>query len=309
MSATCLGRIDWSVDRDKEGHREYELVTRVLTTAATDGPATVMNAAGLPTVGSTWSFGGDSDPWAFCWPTMSVKPQIKTEPNRHWTVKQKFSTRPMQRCQDTTIEDPLAEPDRISGTFVKYLRNTEVDRNDKKIASSSHELITGIQKDDARATVTIEQNVMSLDLEQFTEMMNTVNDAELWGLSSRKVKLGAITWSRQMWGVCNYYYVRRFEFEIRFEGFDLTDIVDTGFKRYNWEKYGDVGTGHEYRDDPTKFCVDKDDNDENTPERILLNGYGSPLTDGESPVKLDPVELYDESNFLLLGIPSDLSTV
>ena len=57
MSATCLGRIDWSMDRDKEGHREYKLTTRVKTTAVTDGPYTVMNAAGLPSVGSVWAFG------------------------------------------------------------------------------------------------------------------------------------------------------------------------------------------------------------------------------------------------------------
>ena len=65
MVATVMtGQRTWNLRRDDEGHREYTIVHQVRADAL-DGPAIIMQAGGLPSVGSTWNFDNDADPWAF----------------------------------------------------------------------------------------------------------------------------------------------------------------------------------------------------------------------------------------------------
>jgi hypothetical protein len=317
MSASVKGRISWDLTRDNDGHRNYDLKMLVKCTSTSDGPNTVMSASGLPIIGSTWAYGNDNDPWAFCYPNLKVTPVNTGEPNIWWEVDQKFSTKPLSRCQDDTIEDPLQEPARISGSFARYQQEVERDRNSKLIKSSSHEVVRGIEKDASRPNVVIEFNSSTLQLEVLASMIDTVNSEPMWGLDSRKIKLTTISWDRRVNGTCNFYFTQRLQFEIRYEGWDIDDLVDKGFKclRGKWNKSG-TGTGATYSwsqdtgvdpQDPDDFIVAKDSNDENTPAETLLDGSGGRLTDPSSPVFLDTVELYPEYNFLNYGVPSTLS--
>jgi len=188
MSASVTGIIDWKLSRNEEGHRTYTITHLVTTTSTNDGPATVLVASGLPLIGSIWTYGNDVDGWAFCLPTREVKKksdQRQQAKFTQWEVTSTFSTnRESTRCQDETIEDPLQEPDRISGSFVKYTREVTKDKDGNRIKTSSHEIIRGpqVEFDHNRPTVTIEQNRASLELEVFSEMVDTVNNATLWGL-------------------------------------------------------------------------------------------------------------------------------
>lgn len=291
-------RLSWSLSRNDVGHRSYKISWLVRVPDPTYGPGLALNAPGIPLIGAPWIFGAENDPWAFCLPTATVKPHIvANEPNVLWVVDQTFSTIPMTRCSDTSITDPLAEPPTISGNFVRFQKMAQRDRNNALILSSSFEPITGIEKDASRPSVEIGLNDLVLDLGTITQMIDTLNDAPLWGLSKRKVKLSSISWSRKLFGTCNFYYTKRFNFEVRFEGFDLDDVVDKGFKKFRDEMGDD-------RQDPNDYVVAKDLTGENPPQAILLDGNGSPLADPLNPHFLDTIELYDESNFLSLGIPS-----
>ncbi len=306
----------WSGSRNAEGHREFKVV-HIVKAAILDGPQVVMSAAGLPLTGSMWNFDNDLDPWAFCLPTISVSIHQEKEgdSNRYWKVENTFSTRPTERCQDETIEDPLLEPQKISGGFVKYTKEITKQRANhsdpllagKEIKSSSHEMFRGPQMefDFNRPTVRIGQNVASLGLETFAEMVDTVNDDVLWGLDARKIKLSNVTWERRVYGLCNFYYTRNFEFDIDFNTFDR-EVVDEGTKQI----IGDFNEDVEYqkatgmvKTDPQNFQRAKDFKGENI--RVLLDGNGEPLGAGADPVKIE-VEHYPESNFLLLGIPTSL---
>lgn len=300
MSATVLGRISWELSRDQEGHREYKLKSLVKTTDPDDGPETVYFATGAPTIGSTWAEGNDVDDWAFCWPTARVTPIHDKERNLYWILENLFSTKALSRCQDTAIESPLSEPQRISGSFVKYVKDTHIDGNGDVIISSSHELIDGVERDFNRPSVVIEQNVLLLGLPTFAQMIDTVNDATLWGLPEGCVKLSNAHFERKLYGTCSFYYTRRFEFDIRYEGFDITDIVDTGYKKFDTTRPGGDRTN------PEHYVIAKDGHGENSPKKILLDGNGDPLTDPTSPVFLAPIELYGRSNFTTLGIPTSL---
>lgn len=308
MVAIALGRLTWKGGRDDEGYRFYDLTSRVLTNNVDDGPYQVMQAVGLPEVGSPWSFGNDFDPWSYCWPTMEVNPDVEDEPNKWWTVIQRFSNKPFNRCQDTQIENPLAEPPRISGTFVKRSKLVDTDRHGKAIKSSSHEVIQGLEKDASVPAVTIEINVGSLELDDLSSIIDHVNDEELWGFDPRCVKLSNLTWSRNVYGVCGFYYTIKFDFDINPDTFDEKKVMDRGFKKFDLLRWAGVGTGDAARDDPEKFVMIRDKNGEKVTEPMLLDGYGNVLTDVTNPVYLPTIEFYDEVNFLEYGIPSILTT-
>lgn len=309
--ATALvpGQRTWSLTRDDEGHREY-VITHLVRAAATDGPKAVMDTPGLPVVGAVWNFDGDLDVWAFCTPSMKITPLIDKEPNQFWEVEQTFRTRPITRCQDETVDNPLLEPQQVSGGFVKYTKEVTEDKDGNPIKSSSHEIFRGpqVEFDHNRPTVRISQNVSQLRLGTITQMVDTVNDSALWGLAARCVKLSNVSWERKQWGQCETYYTRTFEFDIDFNTFDRT-VLDMGKMvlsgHWNDETgvwtLDNVGGSAPDASNPTHFINAIDQN--NNPIELLLDGAGKPLTDITAPVTIN-IQYYTESNFLSLGIPT-----
>ncbi len=284
------GQRKWSGGRDEEGHRTWK-ITHLVEALPTDGPYLVMNTAGLPAVGSSWNFDSDFDLWAWCTSWMKVTPLVTDEPNTLWHVEQKFITGDMIYCHDLSIEDPLLEPQKVSGNFVKESKEIFFDKDGNPNLTSSKEFF-GLEFDHSNPTVRIEQNVAELGLDTFAQMVNTVNDAELWGLGSRKIKLGNVAWERKVQGLCDFYYTRAFEFEIEYNTFDKSGIPDRGTKEL--KPAGD-------KTDPNDFNQAKDNNDENLKE-VVLDGDGAvATTDGD--IAQITVQHYPESNFLLLGIP------
>jgi hypothetical protein len=296
MAGVLMEKVEWTLSRDKEGHREYKIKWLVRSTSTADGPLTIANTAGLPAVGSTWSFGNDLDSWAFCWPQWRIAPVLDAEVSEYWTVEQMFTTRPLQRCQDTDIENPLNEPDKISGGFTKYTVEATHDQSGDAILTSSLEQIRGsvVERDANRPTVTIGKNLLTLPLSTFAPMIDTVNDAGLWGLPARCVKLSNVSWQRNLYGTCTFYYTVNYEFDVRYDTFDRT-LLDEGTRVL--APGGDAT-------DPDDFIVYKDKNGENT--RVILDGSGEAWDGTGTPGEIGPVEFYAESNFLTLGIPTSL---
>lgn len=315
MSGINRGRTDWTLQRDDEGYRTYKLTSLVETSDPADGPLTVMLASGNPLPGTYWNYGNDVDPWCYCYPTASVSPFYKGEPCQFWEIQHTFSNKPLRRCQDTSIDDPLNEPMKISGSFTRYNKdNVERDRFGNMIRSSSHEPVRGIQKPCNSPSVMIEFNQSYLGLDIFSPMVSTVNDSDLWGLGPRKIMLANVTWSRLMFGSCSFYYNIKLEFEIRFEGWDLDDVLDKGFKvrKGQWLPPTGPWSAKVWTPDtslsvnePKNFVVWKDAKEENIPTATPLKN-GDPLFDPADPQFLATIELLDESNFYLLGIPSYL---
>lgn len=322
MAGVLLGPRTFSMSRDSEGHRTYKLKQRVRVEAG-DGPAIALQTAGLPEIGSTWDIGNDLDLWAFCLPDASTTPIVVKEGDtiRFFDIEQTFSTKPpeknQQRCQDSQIEDPLLEPQKVSGSFTKKQEEATTDRFGYSILTSSHEVMRGpqVEFDKLNPTVKIEQNVPVLELELLASMANTVNDSPLWGLPRRCIKLSTVSWERKYYGACSVYYTRILEFDIQYETFDR-DVVDEGTKVLNgeWNKDNghwevlEIAPGEEadYLN-PSHFIRFKDRNGENT--RVILNGYGVPYDPestgtGADVIGIRHIERYSESNFLALGIPT-----
>lgn len=333
MSVESCERYSWRSERDPDGHRSYFLTWIVITSDEEDGPFVVMLAPGLPVPGTAWTFGNINDPWAFATAKLSVKPrdQRSGEKFKHWLVEQEFTTKPTKRCQDSSIEDPLLEPQKISGSFVKYTKQAIYDKDGNPIRNSSYELLAEIAKGNAlefdanRPTVQIEQNVATLGLDVFSQMVDTVNDATLWGLGPRRIKLSNVSWERKIYGTCNYYYTRKFEFDVDFNTFDRS-VLDEGTKvlQGHWDRRG---TGHWVIDriggspanplNPNHYMQAQDRN--GNAIRVVLDGSGVPAAavvesgsgtgtgTGESgPAGEIFVQYYPESNFSILGLPTSL---
>lgn len=322
MSAIVIDLVDWTGGRDREGYLEFRPTWRVQASSKFDGPWSVAQAAGLPITGTPWVYGNDSHPWCFCMPDLTITKATggsTTSTDIHelyWHVQQVFTNKPLKRCQDTQIENPLMEPAKLSGSYVKAVREMSRDRHGNPIKTSSHELIRGpgVEFDDSRPTVTIEMNTLLNQLSTFNDMVDTVNDAALWGLDPRYIKLSNATWTRKLYGVCTYFFTTVYEFEIHKRSWDRK-LANEGSRCLIGHSVGSPCSpldpdaadpdfpGMTYSQNPKRFEVYKDINGENA--RCMLDSKGRPLGPDDPLDEID-VEYYDESNFLLLGIPTTL---
>ncbi len=278
------GPRSWSMTIDDKGQRTY-IVKHLIACSALVGPFNAINTPGLPKQGDSWDFGQDSDEWATCTWDAKITPMVDKESNNYFEIEQKFQTESpnTKTCKDQPVQDPLLEPQEVSGSFTRYTEEATVDRFGKPIVNSAFEMIRGpqVEFDKNRSTVKIKQNVPLLEVEVFAPMVDTLNVAPLWGLPARTIKLSTPTWERKFHGQCNVYYSRTFEFEIRAEGWDRF-VLDEGTKVLNgkWDPVtGDYRTTNiagspPNPNNPKHFIRFQDRQGNNC--RVVLNGRGLP---------------------------------
>lgn len=246
MSASIIGRFTWEGERDDDGYRTFNIAHKVRTSDPKDGPYVAMNCPGLPVIGSQWAFGNDVDAWAYCWPTLKVYMYKQNEGDNTltWIVQQKFSTKGMTRCNSNPVNNPLMEPIKMGGTFLKDVAEATTDMFGNPLMSSSWERFIGkqVEFDYNRPTVWIEQNFATNQLGIFAPLVDCVNSSPLWGLPARCVKLDNVTWERLLFGVCSYYFRTRYEFSINYNTFDRI-LQDEGTKVLNGHWGSTSGTG------------------------------------------------------------------
>ena len=322
MPPVLEGLVGWlSAGVDRDGHRSYTARFKINSTRE-DGQASILKTPGLPTVGSTWAFGTDIDQWAFCTPEATITPVVsENEPNFIWHMDIKYSTRPLSRCQEGQIENPLLEVPNISGSFINRRVQAKADYEGKPIHSSSFEPIRGeaTEIDLGEPSIIIAMNSATLPLAMYSEMMNGVNDSTLWGLPPRTVRLANAEFSRKAYGTCTYYFTVTYHFAVKYDTHDVT-VPDEGTKILM--KGGD-------RTNPSHFALYKDRFDENS--RVYLDGLGHIWNGVDHPNPDDPdcvdpakgylhpdcsslpgpalktFKLRNQFNFFLLGIPASLA--
>lgn len=287
MAGVLLGPIAWNMKRDSAGHREYNVRWRVRTTSTSDGPAVVLNTPELPLPGAFWNVGGDVDPWATCrWDaTVSQSKEKEGDPSTYWIVEQVFSTKPIETasCRNQQFQHPLLEPQKVSGGIKNRQEEQPYDRYGQYITNSAWEILKGnaIEFNVADLTVNVEQNTGTLQYDVLTAFVNTVNDRTLWGQPRRTILLEDVSWERKYHGTCSVYYTRKFQFTVRFTGWDR-DILDEGTKvlRGGWDRITGnwilkkIGGKDPNPFNPSHF--DKFVDRSNNPAKVILNGRGLP---------------------------------
>ncbi len=289
MAASLYGLRSWELTRDQDGYREYKATFRVMTSNILDGPGVALRCPGLPRPGAMWSIGNDLDQWVWCRPNGSVKPILANETNIGFDIDLTFSNKPIQgkdkqKCHDSEVEDPLLQPQQLSGGTTNTSEEAAFDRFGVMITSSSHELLRGkpVEFDVGKSTLKISQNVPQLQLALCESMKNCVNAFPIYGLYRRMLKLSTFTWEMKFYGQCYRYYTRNFEFDIDYRTFDR-DVLDEGFKAIHGENVDGAwrvtpidGAGTmPNRFNPQHFVRYKDANGENI--RTVLDGKGKPL--------------------------------
>lgn len=315
MTARLVGLKNQSFQRDEEGHRSYELTWHFRTDSYLDGPETVLQAVNaLFPVGGIYVLDNDLDPWAFCTPELTIAPHTDVEegePVADWTVVNKYTTKPMHRCNSTTIDNPLLEPYNISGDFIHVSREMKVDKDGRPLIHPNFEPILGpeVEEKVSHPSVSISFNSAVLPLAAFNLLINRVNDAPLWGFPKRCVRFTDAKWERALYGVCFYYYKIQYTFEMNIETFDKR-IPAIGMKVL---KFGG------WEGNPAHYEIYKDPKEENGgPVALDVNGKlatndGFILEEGADQAQYKPtnqyiqtVRLAKEGNLLLLGVPSSL---
>lgn len=291
--------VDWSRDTGDDGHRDYMAKFKV-ETSQEDGPYVAGTATGLPVAGAHWAYGADSDPWAFLLPKESIRytQKVPDHPHRIWYVTKYFSTKPINRCQDASITDPLLLPAKWSGTWRTIRKEAMFDKDANPVMNSAKQLTRGsvVERDYAYPTIRVKFNVTPLPLALFDAMLNRLNDATLWGLPKRCVRLSSITWEQAWYGTCSTYFSIEYVFEVNGETFDVP-VLDEGTMELK-----EGGDPNKIED----FVMAKDPvTGENT--KVLLDGGGKRLVGVAAPVIYTP-KLYKEGNLLTLGIPATLGS-
>lgn len=328
------GRIKWSMERDRDGHRTYtiqHLVEGDLGEINGDGPFNILNTPGLPLPGDVWLFDADTDLYSTCRPDASVRQLVDEdgEPCPWWIVEQKFSNAPADKCFNsfgtTSFEnpgdDPLLENVKFSGGTTRYNEEAMFDRFGDRITNSAHEQMRGpaVEFDANRFTIRVEQNVAALELDIVEVAMDALNDDVMWGFAARTVKLSHFTWEKLWDGQCNIYFKRIFEFEVRTDTFDR-DITDEGTKALHgkWKNIGDglwevtdmAGGVTPDPSNPSHFVRIQDRY--GNLMRCILNGSGVPAGNAAGTTD-DPgiihIEKYNEVNHLsILGLPASIES-
>lgn len=323
MTITSVGIRNQSLQRDEEGHRTYSVTRHFRSDDYLDGPESVLQTVNaLFPVGSAYVEANDYDPWAFLTPDMSIAPHgdvNEGEPCVDWIVTMQYTTKPMNRCNDTTIENPLLEPFSISGDFIHVSREMKRDKDGKPLLHVNFEPMVGPEVEEriSSPTVSISFNAAFLPLNIITLLLNKVNDAPLWGYPKRCVKFTDAKWERLLYGTCFYYYKISYTFETNIETHDKF-IPAVGYKTLIKGALPLM---------QSSYAVQKDVLGENS-ESVMLNSFGGLADPSKEPLIVKGVypnqvvenpntgsilgpliqrrEISKEGNMLLLGIPTTL---
>ncbi len=302
MATSVIGPLTWSGSVDSEGYRTYK-ITYLVKGAKGCGPFAAMYASGIPARNSAWdiTINGqqDSDTYAYCLPTKEARPHKvnNAEPFSYWEVDCTFTTKPQNTCASSTPDDPLSQPIRCGGNFIKFTEQARYDKDGYMIKGVSPWPPKGplLEFDNNRPTVWVEWNSASLPLGTFAAAVDRVNSATMWGLAVRCVKLSNVTWEKKYYGSCSVYYTIRYEFEINYNTFDrkipdISPLVLNG----HWSSSGSwVTASGASVSDPASW-IRFQDKAGNLRDVALTSG-GTPATT-ESAVNIITAKKYLETN-------------
>lgn len=291
---SVIGVYDWGMDMDDEGHRDYTL-DLLIDAATDDGPANIMLCPDLPLIGAYWQVIGDLDLQARRIPKSRFKPVVTGEPTDTWLATLNYSTRPIKRCQDSSVEDPLSEPPKFSGDFMTRPRKYHFDKDGKPIRSSSWERLE-YEEEIPHPVVRISQNVAVCQYALAAQVMTfaPLNDSPLWGLPARCWRLTGYSVDENFYGTCSRYYTENYEISANYDTWDR-EVSDEGTRVL--KPGGDL-------DNPEDFVLYRQPGDGGH-VRIFLNGAGVPAADEASAAKKKP-KVLGETNLLSFGLPATI---
>jgi hypothetical protein len=294
MSVGAATQLSTDETIDQDGHQVYTSVYMVVATTATENPITVRNASGIPAYGSSYSWGGVTNPDAYL---IGARTSRSDTDGTHlkWLVTVTHSTRATSRNKAQGLQtSPLAEEWRISGSFVQTTRVADKDRNGRALQNSADEP-KGIEVPDGYDTLRLSGPSAFISLSTRAQAINKVNSETIWGLIARQLYLAQ--WQYQIMSNGTSQYVHNdLEFWIKYAKWNDT-FLDEGTREY-------LGASDP---DPAKWYRAIPDGIDGAQSVHLLDGAGRLLNRTANPngIYLENEVLY-EYDFTRLGFPNPL---
>lgn len=312
MAVLPAKKIKCSGSVDSKFQRTYRGIFQVIADLE-EGPWAVENAVGIPPFGTSYVWGPDSDPWAFCnGCSADPREEINHDPGdsggerkmRVWYVTVTWGTSPAERNGGTPRANPLDEPPVISGSFAGGMITAYNDKDKAPLVNAAGEPYNpGVPVMSNIDSLQISYNTATINLIQRANMIGRVNSVEMWGLDVRQVLLMRWDWNL-LWAGELQYVAHNFEFHISREEHPTTSCTGLNNKVGWYTTLPNKGFAYLTvpGDKETKITKrDKEDMPLNTPIDLACDGTQA----ATESWNVFAVEL--EANFLLIpGMPNPL---
>lgn len=194
MAVSSVQIVDITGNEADDGTVTYTTTWQVITTAATDGPSTVFNAASLPKRGDSLSgWGTDFDPNASC-RSRSLSLASKDDTRRVWHVACNYSTKGSSQSPDDNGGDPIDWKWNLSLGQADRTIAPDKDRNGRAFVNAAKEPFLPPPERELKLPVLhFTKNNPSIPLAAWTEAPGKVNSVAMWGVGVRLFKLASWT--------------------------------------------------------------------------------------------------------------------
>jgi hypothetical protein len=214
--AKSLGLRTYRRNVDDDGNRTYTATYLVqLDMYAGETMADAPDAEDLPQPGD--SFEVDGDAIRTQKEAAKIHKEQEGDPFEYVAVEMEFTTKAnSSSCAEAKIDNPLMQPPKLSGNFVKVTEEARFDRFGHPILNPAGELMRGpqVEFDENHPEIHIKQNVADLELDMLSRMSDTLNMDWLWGFPPRTIRFTPGPWEENWYGGCLCYYTRELIFEI-----------------------------------------------------------------------------------------------
>ncbi len=314
-----------------EGGRRYTAVYQVKVTSASDGPAIVVAAVGLPTLGDPYSFGNDSDASV----TLTSLTPARTDGTRlSWHVVASWETPDRNEGND----NPLEWESEISIGFAQFTEGVQQATNVAAVGlippgqlgpivnSAQIPFDPPPERDSSRLWYRLTKFVADFPWEQAQEYQDAVNiDDFLLPMDSiglvkkliakRTAKMtnigGSLRFQKNAAGTSVYYWPVTYDIQFKPEGWRF-NVLDRGLDRRQEPGDPDGRGGTISLDDLIVFNPDgiktakiRDDKGVPLNEPVNFNGQGQPLKRNE-PAVYHKWIVYEELPFAALNLQQGL---
>ena len=281
MAVTAVNAISSTLKITDDRERQYTVLYEVLTDSRTDGPKTVASAGGLPSPGTSYSYGDESDVDALCIGAAGdIGCRDLGESRKVWVVPVLFGTAGITGGSNS---DGSSGPQQIDGPWV--VSGDTVGRMVAKLSdldnvplcnSVGERFIPAPEAQLNMATVKLSRKTSSLSFVDWLTTVDAINSTAFWGQPAFTWKCLRWTWSVQWRGVSAY----------------VQNDVELQYNAEGW-KFKPVDYGKRYIDplDPVKDGLPNykyvKHQGEIAADGMFLDGQSHLLPDGAAPVLLD----------------------
>lgn len=299
---------------DAELHRTYTSLYEVKTDSRSDGPLTAQGASGIPTIGDSYTWGSETDIWAFC-NDGQVECRNPDETLKLWRITVQHSTRPRFRSASggsaTARQSPLDEPATIYGSFLTFTKPADRDKDGDLICNAVEEQKL-IEIDDNRHSLVIEVNTENISLAMWKEYRVSVNSQPIWGLDTYQVKLKQWNWRVMYYAAATSFVSHHYEFEISSEPHPPGYPAHPSAWTYGWQScfvnagFRSLNPDADVADPAFYYLTNMDGRDQVLHQERNLDKDGNLISPAD-PTTWRVYDVYQEKDFRLLpGIPTTL---